>query len=62
MNIDIAIENIVTSVTSLRFVSLHIASHVISRCPIKRLVVRKPVIEVSDQVSHKPSCTATKGG
>ena len=27
-----------------------------------RLVVRKPVFEVFDQVRHKPGCTATEGG
>ena len=26
------------------------------------LVVRKPVFEVSDQVPHKPGCTATEDG
>ena len=26
------------------------------------LVVRKPVFEVSDQVRHKPGCTATEDG
>ena len=26
------------------------------------LVVRKPVFEVSDQVRHKPACTATEDG
>ena len=27
-----------------------------------RLVVRKPVFGVSDQVRHKPGCTATEDG
>ena len=26
------------------------------------LVVRKPVVGVSDQVSHKPGCTVTENG
>ena len=32
------------------------------RFPNMSLVVRKPVFGVSDQVPHKPGCTATKDG